>query len=151
MRIYHSSGKVCRQCKAFGKCTTCAHHGRELQIGPYDAVLKQHRAWMATEEAKALYARRKELVEPVFGIVKEQMGFSQLLLRGLSNARAEATLMATAFNLRTLFHAWRVNLMKPLSRVASIQQNSVQNVYDCFEFLRFKVDGGLMTAQTGAY
>lgn len=107
IRIYHSSGAICRRCKAFGQCTTCSHHGRELQIGPYDALLKQHRAWMATEAAKTMYARRKELVEPAFGIIKEQMGFRQFLLRGLGNVRAEATLIATAFNLRTLCHIWR--------------------------------------------
>lgn len=94
-RIYHCSGAICRSCPAFGKCTTCKHHGRELQIGLYDGLLKQHREWMKTEVAKTVYALRKEIIEPVFGILKEQMGFRRFLLRGLDNIRAEAVMMAT--------------------------------------------------------
>jgi len=56
---------------------------------------------MATDEARALYARRKQLNEPVFGILKEQMGARRFLLRGLAKVRAEFALLATAFNLRT--------------------------------------------------
>ena len=37
---------------------------------------------MATDEARVLYARRKELNEPTFGIIKEQMGARRFLLRG---------------------------------------------------------------------
>ena len=69
---------------------------------------------MQTDEAKNLYARRKELSEPTFGILKDQMGARRFLLRGLPNVRAEFALLATAFNLRTL---WRI-LMRPLKRAA---------------------------------
>ncbi len=60
-----------------------------------------------TEEAKAIYKRRKELVEPAFGRLKEQMGLRRFLLRGLDNVRAEWTMLATAFNLRALYRSWR--------------------------------------------
>lgn len=111
-RIYHCSGTICRKCPAFSICTTCYHHGRELQIDTHDALLKQHREWMKTKIAKTIYALRKELIEPVFGIFKEQMGFRRFLLRGLANVRAEATMIATAFNLRILYRHWRSLLMQ---------------------------------------
>ena len=38
-----------------------------LAIGPHDAVLRRHRAWMSTSAAKEAYGLRKQLVEPVFG------------------------------------------------------------------------------------
>jgi transposase len=106
-RIYRCSRAICHRCAAFRVCTKCNHQGRELQIGPHDAILRQHRGWMSTDTAKAIYARRKELPEPVFGILKEHMGFRRFLLRGLNNACAETMMMATAFNLRTLYRAWR--------------------------------------------
>lgn len=109
-RIYHCSGPICRSCPAFGTCTTCKHHGRELQIGPHDEQLKRHRAWMKSDAAKTIYAMRKQLIEPVFGIFKEQMGFKRFMLRGLDNVRAEAAMIATAFNLRTLCRQWRYKL-----------------------------------------
>ena len=67
MRLYRASGAVCRACPAFGICTTDRRHGRALEIGPRDAALRRHRAWMSTEEAKEAYRHRKQLVEPVFG------------------------------------------------------------------------------------
>jgi transposase len=111
-RIYHCTGTICRKCPAFGSCTTCRHHGRELQIGPQDGLLKQHREWMKTEPAKTIYSLRKTLIEPIFGILKEHMGFRRFLLRGLANVRAEATMIATSFNLRTLFRYWRILLLQ---------------------------------------
>ena len=46
------------------------------------------------------------MVEPVFGIIKEQQGGRRFLLRGLTNVAAEWTVLATAFNLRTLWRVW---------------------------------------------
>jgi hypothetical protein len=54
--------------------------------------------------------RRKALPEPVFGILKEQQAARKFLLRGLSNVKAEAKLLATAFNLRTLCRKWREDI-----------------------------------------
>ena len=61
---------------------------------------------MATELAQTLYAGRKGLIEPAFGIIKEQLRGRRFLLRGLNNVRAEFTMLATAFNLRVLWRAW---------------------------------------------
>ena len=113
MRLYRASGAVCRACPAFGICTTDGRHGRALEIGPQDAALRRHRVWMATEEAKEAYRRRKQLVEPVFGIIKEQQQAQRFLLRGLANVAAEWTLLATAFNLRTLWRLWRAQAPDP--------------------------------------
>ena len=87
----------------------CARKARmaAVSVGPYDAALRRHRAWMATSAAKEVYKLRKQLVEPVFGIIKEQRAGRRFLLRGLANVAAEWTVLATAFNLRTLWRVWR--------------------------------------------
>jgi len=105
-RVYGVSRTVCRACPAYGVCTKDKHGGRALWIGSSDRLLNEHRQWMKTDEARSLYARRQQLIEPVFGILKEQLGARRLLLRGLVNVRAEFTLMSTAFNLRTLSAVW---------------------------------------------
>ena len=107
LRLYQASGAVCQGCPAFGVCTRAKEIGRSLAIGPHDAVLRRHRAWMSTPAAKEAYGLRKQLVEPVFGIIKEQQGARRFLLRGLVNVAAEWTMLATAFNLRTLCRVWR--------------------------------------------
>ena len=107
VRLYRASRSVCRECPAFGVCTKDQRKGRGLEVGPYDAISRQHRAWMETGEAKKMDKLRKQLAEPVFGIIKEQQGARRFLLCGLANVSAEWTVLATAFNLRTLWKVWR--------------------------------------------
>ena len=78
-----ASGSVCRECPAFGVCTKNASAGRSLEIGSYDVALRRHRNWMATPEAKQAYLRRLPLIEPLFAIIKNQLGARQFRLRGI--------------------------------------------------------------------
>jgi transposase len=57
---------------------------------------------MGTDEAKKLYRLRKQSVEPVFGIVKQILGFRQFLLRGLEKVDLEWELVLCAYNLKRL-------------------------------------------------
>jgi hypothetical protein len=41
------------------------------------------KAKLETDDAKALYRKRKQTVEPVFGIIKSAMGFARFRLRGI--------------------------------------------------------------------
>lgn len=61
-------------------------------------VAMQHR--LKTTEGKEFYAKRKSTVEPVFGIIKEIMGFSHFRLRGLEAVKGEWTLVSIAYNLK---------------------------------------------------
>ena len=66
---------------------------------PWRVAMK---AKLETDDAKALYAKRKQTVEPAFGIIKGAMGFVRFHLRGLRNAATEWTLVALAYNCRRL-------------------------------------------------
>ena len=65
---------------------------------PLEAM--KHR--LKTQKGKALYALRKQTVEPVFGSIKSVMGFRQFLLRGLENVQNEWTLVCLAWNLKRM-------------------------------------------------
>ena len=80
-RFYRAPGAICRACPAFAVCTK-SKDGRNVSVGPYDAALRRHRAWMATSAAKEAYKLRKQPVEPVFGIIRDYPGLSR------SNKRA---------------------------------------------------------------
>jgi transposase len=58
---------------------------------------------LKTQEGRALYALRKQTVEPVFGIIKSAIGFRQFLLRGRNNARGEWNLMTMSWNIKRMF------------------------------------------------
>lgn len=66
-----------------------------------DAVAKMaHRLGM--KEGRLLYGLRKQTVEPVFGIIKRVMGWSQMSMRGLDKARGEWSLVTMAWNIKRL-------------------------------------------------
>ena len=66
-----------------------------------DPVIKMaHR--LATKAGRALYGLRKQTVEPVFGIIKRVMGWSQMSMRGIDNARGEWSLVTMAWNIKRL-------------------------------------------------
>lgn len=57
---------------------------------------------LKTQVGRAIYAKRKCTVEPVFGIIKAVMGFRQFLLRGVESVRGEWNLVCMAWNLKRL-------------------------------------------------
>jgi transposase len=106
IRRYRASKIACAACPTRAACTASTTKGRSITISPDDALLRQHRALMATEAARTAYRRRKTLPEPAFGILKEQQAARRFLLRGLAKVQDEWSLLATAFNLRTLARIW---------------------------------------------
>jgi len=70
--------------------------------GPADPVAEmKHR--LKTIAGKAVYAKRKCTIEPVFGIIKAAMGFRQFLLRGLDRVAGEWDLVCIAYNIKRLY------------------------------------------------
>ena len=59
---------------------------------------------LETKKGRELYALRKQTIEPIFGIIKETLGFRRFSLRGLKNVRTEWMLVTLAYSLKRLFH-----------------------------------------------
>jgi len=64
----------------------------------------QMKTKMETDEAKKAYSMRKITVEPVYGNIKENLGFRGFLLKGLEKTKIEMNLVCTAHNLQKI---WR--------------------------------------------
>jgi transposase len=58
---------------------------------------------LQTADGRKLYALRKQIPEPVFGIIKSVMGFRQFLLRGIERVRGEWSLVTMAWNMKRMF------------------------------------------------
>ena len=84
-------------------------------------------AKVQSPEGRALYARRKVIVEPVFGQIKEARGFRRFLLRGLANIRGAWSLGCVTHNLRKL---WRY-ACTPVAVSANEQGSDVPRVGCC--------------------
>ncbi len=86
----------------------CAESGTEAYIstGRHPDATSERKAMtlrLQSDVGKAAYKRRKAIVEPVFGQIKEVLGFRRFSLRGLRLARGEWRLMCTAHNLLKLY------------------------------------------------
>jgi len=81
------------------------HHAPQAEA-PEEPATAQERmaAKLRTPAGKALYTRRKVIVEPVFGQIKEARGFRRFLLRGLATIRGEWRLVCLTHNLLKI---WR--------------------------------------------
>lgn len=89
---------LCHCCPHFGACTT-ARHGRAV-VKLLDAEVKERlEAQYQSPMGQEIYRRRKQRAEHPFGHIKHNLGVRSFLLRGLAGVRAEAGLLATAFNL----------------------------------------------------
>jgi transposase len=89
-----------------------SHLGRELNRGvrvrghaaAYHPAQQRMRRKLRSPTGRAVYRRRKAIVEPVLGVLKEQRGMRRFRLRGLRNVAVEFTLAVIALNLTRL---WR--------------------------------------------
>lgn len=73
-------------------------------------VKKNEKSWVTNmreklilPENKEKYRLRQQTVEPVFGIIKQALGFRQFLTRGIENVNNEWNLVTTAYNFKRLF------------------------------------------------
>jgi transposase/IS5 family transposase len=71
-------------------------------ISPSNQATQRMKEKLKTAEAKAAYRRRKAIVEPVFGWIKNVLGFRQFSFRGLKKNNAEWHLVCLALNLRRM-------------------------------------------------
>lgn len=92
-------------CSVREKCTTDVKLGRAITRDGYEEYRERMRAKISTAEGRAMYGKRKCLVEPVFGQIKTRNGFSQFLPRGLEKVKLEWKIVATAHNLSKITSA----------------------------------------------
>jgi transposase len=60
---------------------------------------------LRTKKGRETYSKRKQIIEPVFGQIKEVRGFRRFLLRGLENVSGEWDLICLTHNLLKLFRS----------------------------------------------
>ena len=106
------------RCAAFKKCAlkskcTKSRSGRTITLNAYDDQFRAMRNKLDSPLGKKIYAQRKSIVEPVFGQLKENMGFQKFLLRGLEKVTGEFLLACMAYNMRKIVNA--LKLQRPIS------------------------------------
>ncbi|MFC1476145.1 IS1182 family transposase [Candidatus Zixiibacteriota bacterium] len=101
-KIYRCSRSKCRRCQLRSACTTGKR--RELWISEVWKYEREMKEKLRSTNGRAVYRRRKVLVEPVFGNLKFNLGFGRFVVRGLRKVKGEFLLMCIAHNLKKMSH-----------------------------------------------
>ncbi len=92
---------ICRSCCHFGTCTK-SKQGRTIVRHVLEKLREAVSKRFDDPEIVQIYRRRKARIEHPFGFIKKVLGYGQFLLRGREGVRAEASILATCFNLRRM-------------------------------------------------
>jgi transposase len=80
------------------------NRGGRLRLRATHPAHRRMRRKLRDPAGGTIYARRKAIVEPVHGVLKEQRGMRRFRMKGLAKVAVEWTLATTAYNLTRL---WR--------------------------------------------
>jgi transposase len=98
-------------CQSYESCPvrwqcSSSKTGRTVQIHPNHDALVRHREKLKDEAVRAILKQRGSTVEPVFGWVKDGMGFRRWTVRGRDKVKTQWLLLCTAMNLLRLHKHW---------------------------------------------
>jgi transposase len=105
VRVYHC--KQYRECPVRWQCSK-NKRGRVVEIGPHHEAVKRQIDKQQEPENQAMLKKRKAIVEPVFGNVKEGMGFRRWHLWYITGVKTQWAMVCLTANLRKLFRHWAV-------------------------------------------
>ena len=83
---------------------------RKKDVPFYFRERLQMKEKMNTDESRKIYSLRKITVEPVYGHMKQNLGFREFLLRGLEKVKIEMNLISIAHNLQKIHRMMRENI-----------------------------------------
>jgi transposase len=92
----------CQDCPFREQCTESAGGFRSIEVRKDHVEIRRIREKPKTEDGKAIYKKRKTIIEPIFGRWQHNWGIRRLRLRGLAGFSIELHLMAIAHNLMKL-------------------------------------------------
>ncbi len=98
MDLYIATGKEGRRKHEFRPEQADTEPKKQIR-SPWILAMKDK---LQTDEGRRRYAKRKCTVEPVFGIIKQALGFRQFHLRGVDKVQGEWSLTTLAYNLKRL-------------------------------------------------
>jgi transposase len=98
----------CGKCQCKAECTTFRY--REVLRLQCQDILDEVEE--RTRKNKALYRKRQEIIEHVYGTIKAVWGYRQYLCRTLAKVAAETALTCLAYNMRRAFNTYKGNGLK---------------------------------------
>ncbi len=96
-------GVKCMGCLFNSQCTKRKDNVRRIKSYPFEKERRDMAEKMQTNNAKRIYSKRKETVEPAIGHIKENLGVKDFLTRRLRTVKNEFNLVCAAYNLKKIW------------------------------------------------
>ena len=112
-RVYQGASEVCADCPLHSRCCQSAKgEARTITTDDKEPLRQQMASKMATEAAKVIYGKRKTIVEPVFGQIKNS-GFRGFSVRGKEKVAGEFSMVCATHNFKKIAKAIVTGLIRP--------------------------------------
>ena len=104
-RCYQAEATVCGRCPYYNRCCKSRQGaGRTITTDGHEGLRRSMTKRMEQADSKAIYKRRKVIVEPVFGHIKNG-GFRRFSMRGKDKVAGEFSLVCAAHNMKKMVRA----------------------------------------------
>jgi transposase len=108
-RIYRCRDHI--SCPSRFECSKMKS-GRIIEATKFEETVLAYRETAKTQNWKELLRKRKTIVEPVFGRVKNILGFTRFSFRGLENVKIQWSFVCAVHNIKTMYALWREGKVK---------------------------------------
>ena len=112
-RLYQGDARVCAECPYQKRCCQSkTGEARTISTDDKEPLRRRMNERMSRPVGKEIYARRKVIVEPVFGQIKNS-GFRGFSVRGKERVSGEFSLVCAAHNMKKMVKAMTSGLIRP--------------------------------------
>ena len=112
-RVYQGDATVCEGCEFKSRCCQSSKgEARTINTDDKEPLRQEMNRKMEEEESKEIYKKRKIIVEPVFGQIKNS-GFRGFSVRGKEKVAGEFSLVCATHNIKKMIRGIAKGLVRP--------------------------------------
>ncbi len=112
-KVYQCEDETCNQCSLKSRCCQSSKgKGRTINTDDKEPLRQQMNNKMDEDESKEIYSKRKIIVEPVFGQIKNS-GFRGFSVRGKEKVAGEFSLVCATHNIKKITKAIFKGVVRP--------------------------------------
>jgi hypothetical protein len=124
--FYRAGSKVCKACSLRDNCIPKKTAYKRVTVLEYSDAIIKHKEKMQTDEAKKLIKKRGSMVEHPFGTIKQHLGWSHFLVRGIEKVSGENALIMFSYNFRRLLNLIGIALFRKL--IIALKEGDIKDI-----------------------
>jgi len=124
--VYKVGSKICNACPLRDNCIPKKTACKSVTRLEYSKAVTSHKEKMKTDRAKELVKKRGSIVEHPFGTIKQHLGWSHFLVRGIEKVSGENALIMFTYNFRRLLNLIGIALFRKL--IIAIKDGDIEAI-----------------------